>query len=149
MAGFALLARLRSSRGRRLLIAFFAVPAILIGLVAMHVLTTTGLSDSSVPVAMTPHHVSTASLVSEQSVAVSPAMPASVEDCGVLCGPSHDMLGMICMSALLVTVILLTLHLVLIRWQELRQVITDLTAKLATLAPQIPPSLHILSINRT
>ena len=149
MAGIALRARLRSSRGRRLLIAFLAVPAILIGMVAMHVITTAGMSDSSISVAMTAHQVNTAPLASEQSVSASPATPAPAEDCGVPCGPSHDMLGMICVSALLVTVVLLTLHLVLIRWEELRQVTTHLAAKLATLAPQIPPSLHVLSINRT
>lgn len=149
MAGTALLARLRNSRRRRLLITLFAVPAILIGLLAMHVLSSTGMGDPSVPGAMPVHHIDATSLVSEESAAVSPAVPSPAEDCGGVCGPSHDMLGMICVLALLVTVVLLTLHLVLIRWEELRQIVSPLAAKALALPPPAPPSLHILSISRT
>lgn len=147
MAGSALLARLRSSRGRRLLIAVFAVPAILTGLLAMHVLTSTGMGDSSASAAMTPHM--TATLISEEPSAMNPTAPSAAEDCGGFCGPSHDMLGMICVLALLVTVVLLSLHLILIRWEELRRIVTTLAAKATALAPPAPPSLHVLSISRT
>lgn len=149
MAGTALLARLRRSPGQRLVIALFAVPAILIGLLAMHVLTADGMSDTSASVVMPTHHMGTAPTDMEQAIPVSPAMPALPEGCGGPCGPDHDMLGMICVLALLVTVVLLTLHLVMIRWEELRRVITTLAAKAATLAPPTPPSLHVLSISQT
>lgn len=143
MAGTTL-ARPLSSRGRRLLIAVFAVPAILIGLLAMHVLTTAGTGDSSASAAMATHHMSDTTLMSE-----APGAPSPAGDCGGFCGPSHDMLGMICVLALLVTVVLLSLHLILIRWEELRRVVTDLAAKAAALAPPAPPSLHVLSVSRT
>ena len=149
MADLALLAHLRSSRRRRLLIALLAVPAILVGLLAMHVLTTTGMGDTSASAATPAHHMGEASLVANESAAGNPAMPSPAEDCGGLCGPGHDMLGMICVLALLVTVVLLALHLILIRWEELWRVITTLTAKAAALAPPAPPSLHVLSISRT
>jgi len=149
MAGIVLFARLRSSRGRRVMIALFAVPAILVGLLAMHVLTTTGMSNSPTSSgAMAAHHLTTGTLTDE-SVATSPGMPVPTEDCGGLCGPSHDMLGMICVLALLAAVILLSLHLVLIRWEQLRRFVHALPAKAAALAPPAPPSLHILSISRT
>lgn len=149
MAGNDLLVRLRRSPGQPLVIAFFAVPAILIGLLAMHVLTAGGMSDTSASVAMTTHHMGAAPSDMEQAIPVSPVMPALPERCGGPCGPGHDMLGMICVLALLVTVVLLTLHLVMIRWEELRRFITTLAAKAATLATPTPPSLHILSISRT
>jgi hypothetical protein len=59
------------------------------------------------------------------------------------------MLGMICVLALLVTVVLLSLHLTLIRWEELRRIVPELVAKAAALTPPPPPSLHVLSISRT
>ena len=90
-----------------------------------------------------------ASLVSEESAPVNPTAPSPAEDCGGFCGPSHDMLGMICVLALLVTVVLLSLHLILIRWEELRRIVTTLAANAAALAPPAPPSLHVLSISRT
>jgi hypothetical protein len=67
-----------------------------------------------------------------------------------MCGPiGHDMLTMICVLALLITVVLLTLHLILLRWEELRRFVSGLAVKAAALAPLQPPSLHILSISRT
>lgn len=149
MAGNVLFARLRSSRGRRVMIALFAVPAILIGLLAMHVLTTTGIGDSPTSSSAMPAHHPTTGTPSDEFAATSPGMPASSEDCGGMCGPSHDMLGMVCVLALLATVILLSLHLVLIRWEQLRRFVHALPAKAAALAPPVPPSLHVLSISRT
>ena len=70
-------------------------------------------------------------------------------DCGGLCGATHDMLGMICVLALLVTLVLIALRLVLIRWEDLRRVIGELAAKAAAVAPPTPPSLLVLSISRT
>lgn len=149
MAGGALLARLRGTRGWRLLIVLAAVPAILIGLLAMHVLTTAGTGDTSASATMATHDMSDTTLMSEEPGATNPTAPSPAGDCGGFCGPSHDMLGMICVLALLVTVVLLSLHLILIRWEELRRIVTTLAANAAALAPPAPPSLHVLSISRT
>jgi hypothetical protein len=138
--GSNLLARWRSSRARRLAIALFAVPAILIGLLAMHVL---------VPA----HHTSDAAVVhgsaGVMAAAASPSAPVPAEDCGGMCGPSHEMLGVICVLALLVTVLLLTLQPMLTRWEQLRRTVSAIVAKAAALAHLPPPSLHVLSISRT
>ena len=149
MASTAVLARLQRSAGWRPLIALFAVPAILIGLLAMHVLTTTDMSHSTASTTMTAHHLSAEALASGEALTAISAVPAPSEDCGGLCGPSHDMLALVCVLALLVTVMLLTVHLVLIRWEERRPPVTTLSAKAATLARPRPPSLHVLSISRT
>ncbi len=147
-------ARLRNSRGRRLAIALFAVPAILVGLLAMHVLITGGMSDAGASPASPNHHASEAAIVASGDAGMamgdpSPDAPAPAEGCGGLCGPGHDMLGMICVLALLVTVVLLSLHLILIRWEAVQRVVAALVAKAAALAPPAPPSLHVLSISRT
>jgi hypothetical protein len=151
-----LLTRLRISLWRRLAIALFAVPAILVGLLAMHVLVTAGMSESSAAHAISGHTSDTALVhgadegaASATAPAPAPSMPVPAEDCGGLCGPSHDMLNMICVLALLVTMVLLTLHLILIRWEKLRRIVAALVAKAAALAPPAPPSLHVLSISRT
>jgi len=152
VTGCTFLARLRDSPWRRLAIALVGVPAILIGLLAMHVLTNGGMSGSSSPHTISAHtavveidHSAEAAL----ATAADPSMPLPASDCGGMCGPSHDVLGMICVLALLATVVLLALHLVLIRWEELRRVVATLLAKASAMAPLEPPSLHVLSISRT
>lgn len=153
MSGNSVLSRLRRSRWRRLAIALFAVPAILIGLLAMHVLTSDGMTESAAVHPMSSGHTTDTALVHGADEAMvssmSPGLPAPAEGCGGLCGPGHDMLGMICVLALLVTVVLLSLHLILIRWEEVRHIVSTLAAKAAALAPPAPPSLHVLSISRT
>lgn len=143
-----ILARLRGSGWQRA-IALFAVPAILLCVLAMPVLMSDGPNDSGQSPAMLTHTTATVMGPSEGAAATSPHAPASAEDCGGLCGPSDDMLGMLCVFALLVTGVFLTLHLILIRWEELRQLVTALAVKAVALAPPPPPSLHILSISRT
>ncbi len=150
------LARLCRSPARRLVVALLAIPAILIGLLAMHVLTTGGMGEPGAAAASVTHHATEAAPNSADSTdlatgAVSaPALaPLPAEDCHGLCGPSHAMLGMACVLALLVTLVLFTLHLVLAGWQPLRRVISALIANAAALAPPLPPSLHVLSISRT
>ncbi|MGV3714040.1 DUF6153 family protein [Pseudolysinimonas sp.] len=150
-----LLARLRSSRWRRLAFALIAVPAIVVGLLAMHVLAASGMGSAgaSYPVSehtsdVVPMHE--APLVQgAQEAAANPGVPAPAEDCGGMCGPSRDMIGMICVLALLVTMVLLTVHLTLIRWERLRRAGTALVAQATSLSPPTPPSLHVLSISRT
>lgn len=153
MRGNVLLARLRNSRGRRLAIALLAVPAILVGLLAMHVLTTDGMSDAGMPVASATHHdhaeASHRADATMAAMASTPGAPAPAEDCGGMCGPGHEMLGMICGLALLITVVLITLQLILTGWQPLKRMAVAIAATAAALAPLPPPSLHVLSISRT
>lgn len=149
MTGNVLLTRLRSSRWRRLAIALLAVPAILVGLLAMHVLATGGMGSSGAAHPAGGHGSAVALVHEAHDASANPSMPAPAEDCGGLCGPSHDMLGMICVLALLVTMVLLTFQLILIRWEQLRSVGAAILAMAASLASPAPPSLHVLSISRT
>lgn len=131
---------------KRLAIMLVAVPAILVGLLAMHVLTT-GTShtpDSHGSAA----HVST---VVDESAPASDLTDHSHQpaDCGGSCGTEHDMLGMACILALLMTALLLIVHLTLLRWGSLRSAASTIRACIAALAPPRPPSLFVLSISRT
>lgn len=153
MRGNVLLARLRSSPWRRLAIGLLAVPAILVGLLAMHVLTTDGMSDAGISAATASHHDHAEAPPPANATTVgmtsTPAAPAPAEDCGGMCGPGHEMLGMICGLALLITVVLITLQLILTGWQPLKRMAVTIAATAAALAPLPPPSLHVLSISRT
>lgn len=152
MRGNVLLVRLRSSRGRRLAIALLAVPAILVGLLAMHVLITGGMSGSAISLTSETHHDSTeahrSATVTIAATTSTPMAPTPAGDCGGMCEPGHEMLGMICGLALLITVVLVTLRLILTSWQPLKRVVVVI-ATAAALAPRPSPSLHVLSISRT
>jgi hypothetical protein len=141
--------RVLSAPVRRLLIALVAVPAILIGLLAMHVLMTTDGGHFDTLPAASMHHetgpVSTLGMTEAVGVATTPPS----QECGGMCGPDHDMLGMICLLALLVTSVLLTLRLVYVRWADLRRAIIAFSVPGPALAPPRAPSLHVLSISRT
>lgn len=150
-----MLDRLRNSRGCRLMIAVFAVPAILVGLLAMHVLTTTGLDETGTSASHTAHHADAKSLA--DAAAGSMVMSAlntdqrapSPDGCAGPCGPSHSMLSMICVLALLVTVLLFTVQLILTGWRSVRPMVATLIASTAVLLAPPPPSLTLLSISRT
>ncbi len=148
-------ARLRRSPGRRLAVALFAVPAILVGLLGMHVLTTGGMGEPMAAAISAIHAAAAAPFSADRTDMamgeVSPPAPAPLplDNCCGLCGPRHGMLGMACVLALLVALVLLTLHLVLAGWQPLGRHAAALLAKAAALAPPSPPSLHVLSISRT
>jgi len=133
-----------------LALALFAVPAILIGLLAMHVLTNDGMTET-VSQATSAHTAAAPAHSPGEGAAASMGTrtPVPAEDCEAVCMPSHDMLGMICVLALLVTLVLFALRLILIRWEELRQALLGLAARAVALAPPTPPSLHVLSISRT
>lgn len=143
-----------SSPRRRLAIALFAVPAILVGVLAMNLLTATGMSDHGTNPASAAHQASDTAFVHVVSadaamLAPIPSAPALAEVCGALCGPSHVMFEMVCVLALLVTVVLFTVRLIPTGGQPLKRVLSALVAKAASLAPPPPPSLHVLSISRT
>lgn len=130
---------------KRLAVVLLAVPAILVGLLAMHV-PTTGVAPS--PDA----HGSTtqAAIVVNGSAADNLAAPAQTEtDCEPACVPEHDLLGMACILALLMTALLLTVRLTLLRWVPVGALASTVMARLANLAPPQPPSLLVLSISRT
>ena len=120
---------------KRLAVVLLAVPAILMGLLAMHVLTT-GATH-------TPHaHASTAHASSavDDSAAYSPtAAPHSETDCDPACVPEHDMLGMACILALLMTALVLAVRLTLLRWGTVGALASTVMARLANLAPPQPP----------
>ena len=131
---------------KRLAIMLLAVPAILVGLIAMHVLTT-GTSHtpdshgSTVQVSMGVAELAPTSDLTDH------AHPPA--DCGGTCGSEHDMLGMACILALLMTALLLIVHLTLVKCGSLRSAASTIKACVAALAPPRPPSLFVLSISRT
>jgi len=152
VTGTVLLSRL-STLSARWVVVVFAVPAVLIGLVAMHSLTSGGMNETAIttlPSASVGHHTSsTVPLADMVAMAPSHDAPAPGGDCGGPCMPSHDMLGMLCVLALLVTVIVFAMRLLLGALPALRSVLGTLHRKAVALAPPSPPSLHVLSISRT
>lgn len=126
---------------RRVLIALFGVPALLVGLLAMHFLA----SDISSPEV---HSMGAPVSDSPQLVVAHDEAPA-LTSCGEMCGPTHDMLGMACVLALLVSAILLTLTILALQFPTLRDATRVIVAHLSALAPPPSPSLHVLSISRT
>ena len=154
MRGNVLRERLRSSRGLRLAIVVFAVPAILVGLLALHVLTTVGLNDVGTSLCSGTHHDGSASVQHMAATMAASTMPShspsgQPEGCGGMCAPGHEMLEMICVLALLVTAVLFTLQLILTGWQPFKRVAAAITATTAALAVRPAPSLHVLSVSRT
>lgn len=157
MKAVTLLTHLRSSPSRRLVIALFAVPTILLGLLAMHVLANGGMSQASASltsITQTSDGASAQSPESSMAFSVGSDRPSPADDCGGGCGPSHDMpshemLGMICVLALLISVLLLMPPLILSRWDQLQRALLAQITKAAAVAPPTPPSLHVLSISRT
>lgn len=145
-----LLTRLRTSFSDRWFVAMFSVLAILVGLVAMHVLTG-GMNEAtavSLPTASAIHHAHEVPAPADMPMTPSHGAPAG--DCGGgPCMPGHDMLNMLCVLALLVTVILFALQLLLSGWPALTRVVSTLQRNAVALAPPAPPSLHVLSISRT
>ncbi len=126
---------------RRLLIALVAVPAILIGLLAMHFLAG-------------PDEVASSSMgmsASAASTTTSAMTDTAGTDCAAVCLTSHAMtMSMACVLALLVTVIMLTLLLTFGRRDPelLNRLLSLWRARIASLPPPLPPSLQILSISR-
>ncbi|CAN5212015.1 hypothetical protein BH11ACT2_BH11ACT2_01660 [soil metagenome] len=146
----ALLSRLRSSFSHRWFVVVFAVPAILIGLLAMHVLTAGSMNEApmaSPSIVSVAHHSDAAATPAGMGTA--PSLEKSAGDCGGPCMPSHDMFNMLCVLALLATVILFAARLLLSSWPVLMSVLSKLHRKAVSLAPPLPPSLHVLSISRT
>lgn len=150
MTSSMVLARLRNSRWWRLALVVFAVPAVLIGLLMMHVLSAEGPTDSARSSVMSNHTVDATSTHESGSTATAQSgSEVPVEQCGSLCAPSHEMLTMICALVFLGTLLLLFPHLVLHRWEGWRRLRNALVVMSGALALPRPPSLHDLSISRT
>lgn len=129
------------SNWRRTMIALLAVPAILMGLLAMHFLASESLAPES--------HSMTASVAESPMIEDAHNEAPAPAGCDEMCAPTHDMLGMACVLALLVLAVLIIVHLFLYRFRALGAELRLIVARLSALAPPAPPSLHVLSISRT
>ncbi|MDN4613168.1 DUF6153 family protein [Leifsonia sp. F6_8S_P_1B] len=149
----------RLSGMQRIVVLLLAVTGIVVGLLAMHTLTTVAGDHTT-------HHATAAAthdhaaVASTATAAVHPAaiadnamtgMPGPTSDCNGTCDSGHNMANMVCLLALLVLTLVVTLRVIFTRWgNDLHRLVAALTAALpAVLAPPSPPSLHILSISRT
>lgn len=127
---------------QRVAFGLLAVPTILVGLLAMHTLTVSHVTRAS--------DIHVAAMVDGESHNESVSAPTKQPiGCGGLCAGDHDMLSTACILALLVSVLIVTIQLLFVRWRMLRVVALRFLESLATLAPPVPPSLHALSISRT
>jgi hypothetical protein len=126
---------------RRLLVAIVAVPAILAGLLAMHFLAGADEVNSSAMAMSTGSEMS----------AVAPMAASSEPECSSACVTSSGMtMSMACTLALLVSVIILTVLMSFTRRDPeiLQRFLSLWRARIASLPPPLPPSLHVLSISR-
>ena len=129
-------------------IAFLAlgVAAIVVGLLAMHVITATSTDHTGHHTAATTHEHTDTMLMTDTSPA-----GAATTDCNGACESGHNMASMACLLALLITTLILTVRVIISRWgSDLYRLVAALSAALpAALAPPSPPSLLALSISRT
>lgn len=135
--------RARSTALRRVIVALIAVPTVLVGLLAMHVLAASG--D---PVGQ--HADMSLALVMPQMTESVPPI-SSASGCDQFCGPNHDMGAMACILALLLTALTVAALLAFQGWSSVTAAlaaIAALTARPRGLAPPLPPSLEFLSISR-
>lgn len=136
------LAPRRHARWRRLTISLLAVPAILIGLLAMHFLVGQALSEASA------HSIDAAAARGYAATDLRNESPSPV-GCDEMCGPAHDTVVMACVLALLVTAMLTLLHAFLTRWRAFSPTLRLLAARALAQARPLTPSLNVLSISRT
>jgi len=135
----------RISLSGRTMLALFAIPAILIGLLAMHVLAggdaTHSAAHSSIPLAVT--------AAGDMTMAPSPEAGALADDCGGPCAPHHDLHATDCVLALPAGAIFFPLQGLVSGWPDLRPTLEPRLLTAVASAPPTPPSLHVLSISRT
>lgn len=132
-------------RARRQLVALVAVPAILVGLLAMHFLAG---SDEV--------RASTMAMSANTDASTTAVTQVALEaDCAPACLTSSSMtmsmtMTMACVLALLATIVILTvITSVARRDPELTLRLVSLwRGRIASLPPPAPPSLHVLSISR-
>lgn len=129
------------SSWRRAALALLAVPAILIGLIAMHLLASDALAPENHPMSV--------SVADGSALLVSQDETLAPQGCDEMCAPMDDMLGMACVLALLVSAVLLVLRVIFSRSHTVGSALRPRMARISALAPPPPPSLHVLSISRT
>ena len=134
----------RSTAWRRVLIAVFAVPMLLVGLFAMHVLEASG--DPAGQHSAMSMSMSMSSPVA-QSSGSAPLVP-TVAACDQFCGSAHDMGAMACILAILLTVLALAIASSLNGWISLRALVAQIASAPRSLAAPRPPSLTVLCITR-
>ena len=131
----------------RLLLIVLAVPALLVGLLAMHV-----LSGAASQAGTTTHHpVVLADDAShhEGTTATAGHDPAESAACGPACGQDHEMLAMACLLALLVAALTLLAAARVHRGTWMLRPIRFRGLFVSAPTEPRPPSLTALSISRT
>lgn len=138
-----LFARARSTAWHRVLVTLIAVPAVVVGLLTMHVLA--GMGEPS------DQHSTMATAPVMISALDSNLLVASVAGCDETCGPSHDMGVMACILALLLTALTVAAVSALSGWRSVQAALAAMVKFVVHprgLAPPSPPSLELLSISR-
>lgn len=138
-----LFARARSTAWRRVLTGLIAVPAVLVGLLAMHVLAATGDPSGQ-------HSMAATTSVMAQMTGSTPPI-SFVGGCDQFCGPNHEMGAMACILALLLTALTMLALAAFGGWKTVQAALAAVAAMLAqpvSLSPPRPPSLELLSISR-
>jgi len=141
---------------QRLVVLLLAVTGIVVGLLAMHTLTAVVGDHSAHHVDALAHHDGVMSApAAADTAAMVPASSSGLahagEDCNGTCGSGHNMADMVCLLALLVLTLILTLRVIVTRrGNDLHRLVAALpAAHPAAPAPPSPPSLLVLSISRT
>ena len=138
-----LFARARSTAWHRILVTLLAVPAVLVGLLAMHVLA--GMGEPSGQ-----HSTMATAAVMVPALDSNPPM-TSVAGCDETCGPTHDMGVMACILALLLTALTVAAVSAFSGWRSVQAALAAMMTLVVHprgLAPPLPPSLVLLSISR-
>jgi hypothetical protein len=133
----------RQNGWHRIAVLVLGVAAIVVGLLAMHVIS--GGDRTS-------HHTAVSTQQHGDTMTMMGTSPVSAAvDCNGTCESGHNMGSMACLLALLITTIILTVRVIITRWgSDLYRLIAALSAAMpATVAPRLPPSLLTLSISRT
>jgi hypothetical protein len=134
---------LTSSGLARWAFALLAVPAILVGILAMHFLA--GLPNGGGQA-----HAMSASAPAVAEHMSTEAVPPVSDSCSAQCGPAHEMTAMACLLlALLVAAVLLAGAMGSTGALSPRMLLARVGAATGGLAPPRPPSLLVLSISRT
>lgn len=144
----------------RVAITALGAAALLVGLLAMHVVVSGGHSghahsadssaSSTAPAAdHTAHELHAMATVPALAALPAPMLDAAGDPCDGTCPPAHTLIAMTCIIALLISVLILVVAVILRRWVRLRHGIRSLASRVAGLAFPDPPSLLVLSISRT
>ena len=114
----------------------------MVGLLAMHSLNLEHTSSESTVASATAsaHHA---------GMATGDNLVGTADDCAGPCAPEHSMTAMVCILALLVSLLLIGAIRVVAGWKPFWRWVASITERVAALPLPAPPSLHALSISRT